>query len=208
MVKNTINFEHLADWMDGRLSEEESVTIVKQLESADEATRENAEWLRAFTKTRKAALLTSPPRELRAELMRRFKIYTSEHKRPSFFKRLVASLTFDSGMQFATAGLRSVESPSSQRQLVYSSAAADVILNFQPRLYDKNVDIVGQFLPSADSLTGPFSIQLLQDATELQLTAIDEIGEFSFKAVPPGVYTMILNAEQVEIVVFPMEINL
>ena len=61
MKKNTINFEHLADWMDGRLSKEESVTIVKQLESADEATRENAEWLRAFNKTRKAALLTSPP---------------------------------------------------------------------------------------------------------------------------------------------------
>ena len=108
MEKNTINFERLVDWMDGRLSEEESTLIVKQLESADDVTRKNAEWLRSFAKARKAAVLASPSPELHAELMRRFETYTREHQQPGFFQRLVATLTFDSGMQLAISGLRSV----------------------------------------------------------------------------------------------------
>lgn len=208
MEKNTINFEQLADWMDGRLSEDESAALVKQLEFADEATRANAEWLRTFTKARKVAALASPPPKLRKELMRRFEAYSSEHQHPGFFQRLVATLTFDSGMQVAAAGLRSAVSLSSQRQIIYTSNVADIVLNFQPRLHDKNIDIVGQFLPTDPSLNGPFSIQLLQGNTEIKLTAIDEIGEFSFEAVSLGEYTIIAIAEQAEILVFTEEINL
>lgn len=208
MEKKPLNFERLADWMDSRLSEEESAAVAKQLESADEATRKNAEWLSVFAKTRKAAVQTSPPAELHTELMRRFKAYSRDHQQPGFFKRLAAKLTFDSGMQLATSGLRSAGSASSQRQIVYSSDVADIILNFQPRLHDKNVDIVGQFLPTDTSLTGPFSIQLLQGNTELKLITVDDIGEFSIESVPPGVYTMILNAEQVEVLIFSEEIHL
>ena len=143
-----------------------------------------------------------------AELMRRFEAYSSEHQHPGFFQRLVATLTFDSGMQVAAAGLRSAVSLSSQRQIIYTSNVADIVLNFQPRLHDKNIDIVGQFLPTDTSLTGPFSIQLLQGNTELKLITVDDIGEFSIESVPPGVYTMILNAEQVEVLIFSEEIHL
>jgi hypothetical protein len=37
---------------------------------------------------------------------------------------------------------------------------------------------------------------------------VDDIGEFSFEAVPPGVYTIILSAKQTEVLIFPVEINL
>lgn len=209
-----LNFERLVDWLDGRLSEEEAAAVEKQVATADETARANIAWLRAFARASKAAPLASPPPEVRAELIRRFEAHARERRQPGLFQRLIASLTLDSGSQLVTAGLRSVDAQSSQRQLVYSTEIADVALNVQARLYDKHLDITGQVFPRGQAATialprnRAFSIQLLRDAAEFGLTTTDELGEFAFEAIPPGAYEIVLSAEQAEILIAPVEINL
>jgi hypothetical protein len=203
-----LSFERLVDWVDGRLSEEEAATVAKQVAAADETTRANIAWLRAFAKARRGATLASPPPEVRAELMRRFEALARERRQPGLFQRLIASLTLDSGSQLVTAGLRSVDAQPSQRQLVYSTEVADVALNVQARLYDKDLDITGQVFPKGQAATDAFSVQLLRDAAEFGLTTTDELGEFVFEAIPPGAYEIVLSAEQAEILIAPVEINL
>lgn len=203
-----LNFERLVDWVDGRLSEEEAAAVEKQVATADETARANIAWLRAFARASKAAPLASPPPEVRAELIRRFEAHARERRQPGLFQRLIASLTLDSGSQLVTAGLRSVDAQSSQRQLVYSTEIADVALNVQARLYDKHLDITGQVFPRGQAATVAFSIQLLRDAAEFGLTTTDELGEFAFEAIPPGAYEIVLSAEQAEILIAPVEINL
>ncbi len=203
-----LNFERLVDWVDGRLSEEEAAAVEKQVATADETARANIAWLRAFARASKAAPLASPPPEVHAELIRRFEAHARERRQPGLFQRLIASLTLDSGSQLVTAGLRSVDAQSSQRQLVYSTEIADVALNVQARLYDKHLDITGQVFPRGQAATVAFSIQLLRDAAEFGLTTTDELGEFAFEAIPPGAYEIVLSAEQAEILIAPVEINL
>ncbi len=210
-----LNFERLVNWLDGRLSEEEAAAVEKQVATADETARANIAWLRAFAKASDATTLASPPPEVRAELVRRFEAHVRERRQPGFFQRLIASLTLDSGSQLVTAGLRSVDAQPSQRQLVYSTDIADVALNVQARLYDKHLDIIGQVFPSGEAATialasrrnRAFSVQLLRDAAEFGLTTTDELGEFAFEAIPPGVYEIVLSAEQAEILIAPVELN-
>ena len=209
-----LSFERLVDWIDDRLSEEEAAAIAEQAATADETTQANITWLRAFAKASNAITLAALPPEVRAELIRRFETYTRQQRQPGLFQRLIASLTLDSGSQFATAGLRSANAQTSQRQLIYSTGMADVALNVQSRLYDKHLDITGQVFPSGEAATiarnsnRAFSVQLLHEAAEFGITVADELGEFAFEAIPPGVYEIILSADQAEILIAPVELNL
>ncbi|MBI3241836.1 MAG: carboxypeptidase regulatory-like domain-containing protein [Chloroflexi bacterium] len=205
---DALNFERLVDWVDGRLSEEEAATVARQVATADEATQADLNWLRAFATASAATALAAPPPEVRAELIRRFETLAREQRGPSFFQRLIASLTLDSEAQFAATGLRSAGAQGSQRQLIYSTEIADIALNVQPRLYDKHLDITGQVFPGKQAASGNFSVQLLREAAEFGLTTTDELGEFAFEAIPPGVYEIVLSAEQAEILIAPVELNL
>jgi hypothetical protein len=53
-----------------------------------------------------------------------------------------------------------------------------------------------------------FSVQLLQDGSELALTVTDDLGSFTFQRVVPGGYELVLSAETVEVSVLPFEVGL
>ena len=107
MAENdNIEFERLLDWVEGRLSEEEAREVEK-VAMADESIRAEAEWLRAFVQMSEKTTLDKPPPEIREELARRFRSYAEEQRRPGFFERIVATLTFDSNARMAVAGFRS-----------------------------------------------------------------------------------------------------
>ncbi len=98
-------FEHLADWVEGRLTQEEAGAVARSVARGGEETRRDAQWLRASVEAREDTVLASPEL-LRGELMRRFEAYAEERRGPGFLERLVAGLTFDSGLQPAF-GMRS-----------------------------------------------------------------------------------------------------
>jgi hypothetical protein len=193
------SFAQLLDWIEGRLSEQDAANIATQVANADQQTHATVDWLRNFSHVSTRVMLKALPTRYHQELLRRFKMRAEENQAPSLFRRLLAQLTFDSGSQFATAGVRALNGLGNQRQMVYSTEVVDVVLNTQPSKGSGQLDVLGQVMPTAENMEMAFVVQLLRNDTEFQITQADTIGEFFFEAVPPGSYGLVLSAEQLEI---------
>jgi hypothetical protein len=205
---NLSRFSELLDWLEGRLPPDQAQAVAERLETANAATTADLDWLRLFMQARQSVQLTSPPPRVRQTLNQSFAEYVQARQPPGFFQRLLATLTFDSGAQAATAGLRSVADEGTQRQLVYATEAAEVALTIQAALPNKNFIVTGQVFPTADIPAHSFSIQLLRDIQEIGLSSADELGEFTFANLPAGDYELVVSAGQYEIVISSLRIRL
>jgi hypothetical protein len=201
-----ISFERLVDWVEGRLSEEDTRAVEEQVAVAGEATLDQVEWLRAFVRVSEDVDIDSPPRKVRGELIRRFAAYTGDRQTPSLLQRLVATLSFDSGLQPAF-GVRSAGAQeAAQRQLVYTTDAAEIALNIRPHPRSVHLDLDGQVFPTEDADPASFRVQLLSDTDKADLTT-DQFGEFGFESVAPGAYQILVSSERVEILISPIELR-
>ena len=199
-------FARLMDWVEGRLSEEEARAVEEWVAAAGAATRADVAWLRAFARVSEDTVIASPPARVREALIERFDAYAEGKQHPGLLQRLVGTLTFDSTLQPA-AGLRAARTQGSQRQLVYSTDAADVALIVRPRARDERLDLHGQILPVDSDDVGIFGVQLLQGSSEVGTTATNDLGEFAFEAVSPGVYEVLAGSDRVEMRIPDVELN-
>jgi hypothetical protein len=193
-----VRFARLLDWVEGRLSEEEARAVERQVALGDSAMREEIAWLRAFARISEDTVIASPPPRVRETLSERFEAYAEGKRRPGLLKRLVATLTFDSGMQPAP-GLRTAGTTELQRKCVYSTDAADVRISVRSRPRDGLVDIHGRIFPVNSTDPDTFGVQLLDGPSEIATTTTNDLGEFTFEAVPPGVYEVLASSDRVEI---------
>ena len=198
-----VPFDRLVEWAEGRLPEKEARAVEERLANADEATRAEAEWLKAFLRASESVVLDGPPAEVRDELMRRFESREADEKTPGPLRRLVATLAFD-GPQPAF-GVRSAAG--STVQLVYTTDAADIALNVLPRPRNGHLDLAGQVFPTDGAEPDTFSVQLLSGVDEVGLATTDELGEFDIEAVEPGTYQMLVSNGRVEILISPIELS-
>lgn len=203
---NKISFERLTDWVEGRLSEAEAAAVAEQVASAGEETRAQVEWLRAFARTRQEIELSPPPREVREALSRRFAAYVEEAREPGLLQRLVASLSFDSGLPPAAAGARTAGTEEEQRQLAFSTELAEIVLDIMPRPGGRSLDLSGQVFSGEERLDG-FTIRLLRDDSEIDITTSNELGEFTFEDIPYGEYELVLNAGRFEVLIPRLELS-
>ena len=203
---NLSRFSELLDWLEGRLPPDHAQAVAERLETADAVTKADLVWLRLFMQAKQSVQLTSPPPRVRQTLNQSFAEYAQARQPPGLFQRLLATLTFDSGAQAATAGLRSVADEGSQRQLVYATEAAEVAITIQAALPNKNFIVTGQIFPVTDIPAHSFSIQLLRDIQEIGMASADELGEFTFSNLPAGDYEMVVSAGQYEIVISSLRI--
>jgi hypothetical protein len=224
-----LTFERLMDWIEGRLSPEEAAVVAEELANteAGAAMQSNAVWLRAFLSVSRELDMSSLPRDVHEELMRRFEQERQSSQRPGLFRRLVATLISDSGAQggaqggahsgaqLAIAGLRTADADFVQRQFAYSTDVADVVLNIQPHPDHDGLDLIGQVLPqSLQALPGEagdvidFTVQLLRGTAEFGMTATDELGQFAFEGVPAGMYALVISGNQHEIEVPRIDVTL
>src|SRR5687767_12859969 len=177
---NTPRFSDLLDWLEGRLPADKARVVAERLQSADAATQADLDWLRLFLQARHSVQFASPPPSVRERLRQAFAAYAEAREPPGPFQRWLATLTFDSRAQPVTAGVRSAAEEGQQRQLIYTTEAAEIALTVQSILPDKNFIVTGQIFPMGDTPTHTFSIQLLHDAGEVALATTDELGEFTF----------------------------
>lgn len=207
MTEDRPTFAELVDWAEDRLPDDEAQKIANYLETGDEEARKDAAWIRAFLAASESITLDRPPTRVREVLRRRFESFAEAKRSPGLFQRIRAILTFDSGNRPAVAGIRSAATQGMQRQLIFTTDIAEVALNLQPGAQDKQIEIVGQvFAPDRVALE-ELSIQLLRNDAEVELTGADELGEFTFKGVPAGEYELIVTAEQFEIVLKPVHLQ-
>ena len=61
------------------------------------------------------------------------------------------------------------------------------------------LDIYGQILAVDGTDSGVFGVQLLEGSSEVATTATNDLGEFTFEAVPPGAYEVLAGSDRVEI---------
>ena len=204
MSQERIDFETLANWAEGRLPEAEALAIERRLAEADEATRADAEWLGAFVRAAGEVVIEDPPPEQRAALAEAFEAYAEGSRQPGALRRLVAALSFGGGLQ-PVAGVRSAGG--AEGQLVYTTEAADVALNFRRRPGNGKLDLDGQVFPNDGGEPEAFGVQILSGADEVGTTATDELGEFAFEGVAPGQYQILLSGEEVEILISPVDLR-
>ena len=198
-------FARLVDWVEGRVSEREARILEKQVAS-DTTMQENVTWLRAFALISEATVIASPPSKVREILVDRFEEYAAGKRPSGWLKRVVATLSFDSNLQPAL-GLRTAGAPESQRQFVYSSEVADITINLRTRPHDGLADLYGQIFPVDGTDPGAFGAQLLNGASEAAMTAANDLGEFSFGALPPGTYEVLACSEEAEIRLTGVEVR-
>jgi hypothetical protein len=201
-------FSELLDWLEGRLLPDKARAVAERLQAADAATQADLDWLRLFLQARQSVQFASPPPGVRETLRRAFAAYAEAREPPGPFQRWLATLTFDSRAQPVTAGLRSAAEEGQQRQLIYTTEAAEIALTVQSILPDKNFIVTGQIFPMGDTPTHTFSIQLLRDAWEVALAATDELGEFTFADLPAGEYDIVVSAGQYEVVLPSLHLRL
>jgi hypothetical protein len=194
-------FAELLDWLEQRLPPDEARALADRLDAAGAASQADLAWLRSFLQASRSVKLAAPPPEVRQALRQRFAEHAQARPQPGLFERLVAALSFDSRAQAAAAGVRSATSEGQQRQLIYTSRAAEIALNIQPQPSGQAFTVSGQVFPLGDVEPDAFSLQLLQDAAEVALALSDELGEFSFPSVPGGEYELVLSTGRFEIII-------
>jgi hypothetical protein len=205
-----LTIEQILDWLEGRLSAQASATVAAQVAVADAALQAQVAWARVFLQTSKAVIVEAPPPALHQKLQQLFVDHRRQQKvtksELGFLQRLVAALTFDSFLQPGLAGVRSTQTLD-LRQLVYSTAVADVALNVRRERTLGNHILAGQLLPTSDLAPATVSVQLLQNDHEVGITLADELGEFTFTDLPAGDYQLILSADQLELLLPPFTLN-
>lgn len=206
---NVSRFSELLDWLEGRLPPDQAQAVAERLETADAVTQTDLDWLRLFLQARQTVQIASPPPSVRETLKQRFAAYAEVRKPPGLFRRLLATLAFDSRLKPITAGLRSAQGADegSQQQLIYSTEAADVALTVHSALPNRKFIVTGQIFPATEIPARSFSIQLLQDVHEVGLTAADELGEFTFSDLPVGDYEMIISAGEYEMIISSLRLQ-
>lgn len=206
--------EQLLDWMDGRLPATEAAQIEAHV-AADAAVQKEVAWLQAFTGLRQHLVWATPPANVRQALNSRFAEYAARKgataaaqadAQPTLLQRIIATLTFDSAAQLGLAGARSAQ-VASMRQLIYASDLAEIVLNVAQPDALGNVSILGQILPIPDVEPADFVVQLFKNGAEVGLTNSDELGEFSFGALQPDEYSVMLTYEQTAILLTPIAIQ-
>jgi hypothetical protein len=209
---NTARFAELLDWLEGRLPADEARALADRLQNADDRTQADLAWLRAFLQASQTVRLDAPPARVRATLRNRFADYAQAGQPPGFFRpdiyrRWLATLTFDSRAQPATAGLRSAAAEGLQRQLIYTTEVAEIALNLYPRPPDQRFNVTGQVFPKLDIPRDVFSVQLLRGALQAGLTMTDDLGEFAFDSVPAGEYELVISAGDFDIVIVSVQLQ-
>ncbi|MCG8351548.1 MAG: hypothetical protein MI924_27595 [Chloroflexales bacterium] len=201
-----LSFACLLDWVEDRLSEEDTKIVNEQLEQASSETQSIVAWLRAFRQISSTTTLDSPPPATHALLVQRFAAYARRQRLSTMRRQIIAMSLFDSSFQPGFSGVRTASGPIAQRHVFYTSEVADLALTILPHSSDQSLAISGQVFPKSDVAVEQFHVHLLRNGDELSAVFADELGEFSFEAIASGVYELILNTDAFDVLIAPVEL--
>jgi hypothetical protein len=206
MKENFLAIERILDWMEGQLTAEEAAVVATQVAQADAQTQSDVAWLKQFHRLSQINRQPQLPAAVRADLMQQFDEWRERRTAAArwatlsgWWEAIKAQLIFDSYAQLAVAGIRSAAAATAERQLVYNGRLAEIALNIQPQQPGPELTLWGQVFPLTE--TDLFSVQLLQNGSERELAVADELGEFAFPSLQPGLYDLIVSSDQGEIVI-------
>lgn len=202
--------EILLDWIEGRLSADEADAVAMLVAQGDDQVVADVEWLHGIRQLRNEVNIDEPPSDLRGKLVAQF---TQHHQKiqatrieqdpqPGFLQKLIATLSFDSGLEPEMTGARKVGTDAN-RVMIYASDRAEVVLTIQSD-QQKELLISGQLLLTSGQSAEQHQLSLLnldsQTGNEQQ-TKTDSLGQFAFSSVSSAKYRLTAIVDDAEIVI-------
>ena len=190
IMSRHIPFDRLADLAEGRLSPDEQEAVHAHAANCSRCAPQ-LKWLEHVIGLMRTGDFEDPPAHLADRVNHAFTTY-GPPPRASLRDRIRAVLNFDSALQPALLGRRSVSS--ADRQLLFTAGSLDLELRIARE--DELWEISGQILNADVQGTAE-----LRGEAGIVRALVNEIGEFLLAPVPAGTYTLILllTTEEVEI---------
>jgi hypothetical protein len=135
-----------------------------------------------------------------------FQAYARGARRPGLLQTLRGLLVSDSRRLPAAAGARGAAAPTTPRQLIFATPAADVALTIQAQ--DEQLLLSGQVFPLGDEDATAYIVRLDRAGQPSDLATTDMVGKFGFLPLPEGQYALVLTTSQHEIIIDPLEVAL
>jgi hypothetical protein len=116
------------------------------------------------------------------------------------FRRLIASLVFDTYDEPMLAGVRRVGAP--PRQLLFRAGEVDVDVKIESTEANDRITLVGQVLSNATKFFDNTPVKLESHGIVRFKTRTNLVGEFSFDAVPKDTYHLSVDLPEGQITLF------
>lgn len=196
------SFETLLHYVEGRLSEVELRAVEAHLALACEPCGRDTARLRAVLETltddRSAA---PPPAVLRKAISAHLQMESAPAAQPL---RVLAEILFDSRLQFSQASVRGA---AEARQLLFT---ADPNIDIDLRIVQENekTRMVGQII-APEQGPDPEAVVCLRDEAGkvLQEEGTGPTGQFVFGQVLPGVYDLVFDLKERQVVVTGLDVR-
>jgi anti-sigma factor RsiW len=189
-----LTFARLADLAEGRLTAEELAAARGHLGGCADCSRQ-AEELQRVTGLMRADTTEDAPRDVLFNAIRMFRSRPPvAAETPSLLRRLVASLSFDSGARTPAFGLRS-GAAAAARQLLFSAGDLDVDLRLAPS--GEGWAVSGQVL--GECAAGRVELFAEGDGGPAASADLNDLCEFTLPTVPAGTYALRLTLGDAEI---------
>jgi hypothetical protein len=195
-----IPFSQLSDYVSGDLPLLDRVDVEAHVAVCPRCASELAELERLIELMRNDLSEDAPPQIIKRAI-EMFRAKSEQQNTSSDFRRrLLAVLHFDSIGMAPAFGVRSGKPGA--RQLLFSTNVNEIDLRIEPA--GQAWLVSGQVL-GGESTSGT---ALLQGATGVRETSLNELNEFTLPPVEAGTYTLILNLTDVEVEIEEIRIGL
>lgn len=208
MFGRHLSIEILADLNEERLADAERAEARVHVDACARCAAELV-WLECATQALRANDLEDAPNAL---VMRAVRLFPAQpatrpvtRDEPGRLRRLVATLTFDSGTAPLALGMRSALP--SERQLLLSVGEIDIDIDLRVTPEGGRWLLAGQVLGTSSPADATVALRSQTDPAIAE--AVSAFGEFAFAGVPSGVYEFALRLEDAhtEIVVPDLRIG-
>lgn len=195
---NVPNFEQLVDWVEGRLTPEMAERVAQLVAQADVETQTTVAWIRAMNRSRHFGALATPSPAAKAKALAALS-QVRQGQQPNLLQRLVAAL--QPAQSPRLVGTRTGAIKAGHRRVSYVAAEIEIVLEIESRRQDEQFDLTGQLFANDETIWADMRAQLIRDSDGAAIaeTLIDDLGEFTFTAIPAAPYTVLLRTPHREI---------
>jgi hypothetical protein len=195
-----LKYEILINYLEGRLSAEDRNAAVMHLDGPCKSCQRRLALLQTVLRVTATDQTAAPS----ASILKRAIDIPLTHRansKPDVWRRLVATLAFDSHLQPSLAATRGV---SRERQMLFTAEQVDIDLQIKPA--HEGHDLIGQVLEEqAPGFISAF-VSLQGNTGQPQMAReADSKGQFVFRGISPGVYDLMVDLENREIAVTGLE---
>ena len=185
-----VGFERLIDYLDGRLSDEESRLVAEHLAQGCGRCAADSRWYGLLASLKGLPEPAEPPAWVFKRAVRLFENRPRTEKVAKRAARAAATLIFDSLSQPVLAGARSGAAPS--RHLLYSVDDYSIDLRIESA-DEAGVNLIGQVLSTSESgfdAVAGIAIELAREGKTVSSAVTDEIGAFIMNRIGSGEYDL------------------